>query len=80
MSFDLLCREIIARKPELSAPGLLQPDTDLAAAGIDSMTVVDLIMALAEHHGADLETALADVEPPRSLADLTALADRFEKA
>lgn len=71
--------EIQTRRPEINSALLRDHDAVLADIGIDSMTVVDLIMAFAERYNADLETALEGVEPPRTVANFLTLIAGFQK-
>tara|TARA_B100000700_G_C15062076_1_gene866551 strand:- start:2478 stop:2729 length:252 start_codon:yes stop_codon:yes gene_type:complete len=68
--------EILKRRADLEEFSLVA-SAELNNLGIDSLTVVDLILTFAERSGADLETALDGLEPPHTLGQLAEVLDRF---
>lgn len=48
--------------------------------GLDSLATVNLMVSLAEAAGVDLEDFVDDVDTPRTIGDLCALAARFDAA
>jgi acyl carrier protein len=75
-----LCREIQERRPDIDASSLRNRTSPLADIGVDSLMVVDLIMAFAERYSADLEVVLDGVEPPQDLNTFIDLISNFQKA
>lgn len=75
-----LCREIQERRPDIDGQILRDRQSPLADIGVDSLMVVDLIMAFAERYNADLEVVLDGVEPPQNLNSFINLISDFQKA
>lgn len=60
-------------------PGVLAPEKPLYELGIDSLATVNLIVVLAEEAGIDLEEYIDDIDTPRTIGDLCAVAAMFER-
>ncbi|SNR74514.1 acyl carrier protein [Puniceibacterium sediminis] len=58
----------------------LAPDTKLHTLGIDSLTAVNLVVALSAQTGVDLEDFIDDLETPDSIAGLCDIVARFHSA
>ncbi|AGH87403.1 MULTISPECIES: phosphopantetheine-binding protein [Ralstonia solanacearum species complex] len=55
----------------------LSAQPELSALGIDSLSTVNLLVALAEHFNADLSAYVDALEPPRTIPDLQRIATLF---
>jgi acyl carrier protein len=73
-------REMVAHFVKLADDEVLTPQTLLHEVGLDSLATVNLMVALAEAAEVDLEDYLDDFAPPRTIADLCAIAVRFDSA
>ena len=58
-------------------PAALSPQTELTSLGIDSLSTVNLLVAIAEHFHADLSVYVDTLEPPRTILDLQRIATQF---
>lgn len=62
--------------PPVTEASLL-PHVELISLGIDSLSMVNLLVGLAEHFNADLSAYVDALEPPRTIHDLQLIATLF---
>lgn len=69
---------LFERRPELKVEhGGLDADAALIDIGIDSFSVVELLISFAEQYNADMEAAFEGAEPPVSVGDLAVFVERI---
>ncbi len=61
------------RRPDLAGARAPSPDAILSEIGLDSLTVVEILIALSTELQIDLETAFEGLEPPRTVGDLASI-------
>lgn len=76
---DLVRNALIERRPELAEGAEIAAQTSFDDIGLDSLSVVEILISLAMEFDVDLETALEGLEPPRTVGDLAAIAADLAK-
>ena len=72
---------IVERRPDLAGDRSgFAAGTPLSDLGIDSLTMVEMLLTLAAEFGVDLDAVFRDLEPPRTARDLAGIVHVLEEA
>ena len=71
-------KEIRVRHPELTEANVeISCDSSFDVIGLDSLTVVDLLILYSEKYDVDIETALEGIDPPKTVGNLVEIVAKF---